>query len=240
MDIIENINLNRIDNDIEIGKKQNNFLNSTIGKVVNTGLDFGLRAIFPDLIENQVIKIKDTLFDQGLGEGIKQAVSSAIDLGKSAVGILTGNFENIHQAQIAVQKGGIIDEISEVIDFVLDKTQKNNILPSTLIKTIKGGKNSLLNSVSNNIENVFNEQLQSSERLEKYSNNWKNYFNNKDFEGMIKEFYKINSELKNLMPMENTLKEARVIQNLHTLIKNNGQNFNLTNEQLELSKLLTW
>ena len=40
-------------------------------------------------------------------------------------------------------------------------------------------------------------------------------------------------------PLENTLKEARIIENLHLLIKNNGQDFNLTNEQLELAKMLT-
>jgi len=35
------------------------------------------------------------------------------------------------------------------------------------------------------------------------------------------------------------LKEARIIENLHLLIKNNGQDFNLTDEQLELAKMLT-
>ena len=40
------------------------------------------------------------------------------------LGIITGNFENISQVQAAVQKGGIIDGISDTIDFVLDKTQK--------------------------------------------------------------------------------------------------------------------
>ena len=38
--------------------------------------------------------------------------------------------------------------------------------------------------------------------------------------------------------MENTLKQGRIIENLHTLIKNNGKNFDLTNEELELANLL--
>ena len=50
---------------------------------------------------------------------------------------------------------------------------------------------------------------------------------------------KIQEKLKELLPIENTLKEARVIENLHNLIKNNGQNFNLSQEQLELANLLT-
>ena len=40
------------------------------------------------------------------------------------------------------------------------------------------------------------------------------------------------------MPLEETLKQARQIENIHKIIKNNGGDFNLTPEQLELSKIL--
>ena len=55
---------------------------------------------------------------------------------------------------------------------------------------------------------------------------------------MQREYEKIKEKLNELLPIENTLKEARTIENLHNLIKNNGQNFNLTNEQLELANML--
>ena len=229
---------NNITNNLEIEKKQNNFLETTLGKTINAGINIGLRMILPDLIENQIIDIKDTLLKEGLSQGIKKAVSSAIDLGKSAVGIVTGNFENVSQVQAAIQKGGIIDGVSDTIDFVLNKTQQAGILPYNITKAIKTGKNTILNNVANNIENEFNKQLESAEKLQKYSNNWKQYYNNKDFEGMTRELYKINAEIKNLIPLENTIKEARTIQNLHNLIRTNGRNFNLTNEQLELAKIL--
>lgn len=229
---------NNITNNLEIEKKQNNFLETTLGKTINSGINIGLRMILPDLIENQIIDIKDTLLKEGLSQGIKKAVSSAIDLGKSAVGIVTGNFENVSQVQAAIQKGGIIDGVSDTIDFVLNKTQQAGILPYNITKAIKTGKNTILNNVANNIENEFNKQLESAEKLQKYSNNWKQYYNNKDFEGMTRELYKINAEIKNLIPLENTIKEARTIQNLHNLIRTNGRNFNLTNEQLELAKML--
>ena len=45
-------------------------------------------------------------------------------------------------------------------------------------------------------------------------------------------------ELKNLVPLEQTINEARTIENLHMLIKNNGQDFNLTKEQMELAEKL--
>ena len=229
---------NNINNNLEIEKKQNNFLESTLGKTINTGINIGLRMVLPDLIENQIIEIKDTLLKEGLSQGIQKAISTAIDFGKSAVGIVTGNFENVSQAQAAIQKGGIIDGVSDTIDFVLNKTQQAGILPYNITRAIKSGKNTILNNVANNIENEFNKQLESAEKLQKYSSNWKQYFNNKDFEGMTKELYKINAEIKNLIPMENTIKEARTIQNLHSLIRTNGKNFNLTNEQLELAKML--
>ena len=63
--------------------------------------------------------------------------------------------------------------------------------------------------------------------------------NNRDFSGMEKEYQKIKIELKNLVPIENTINNARNIEMLHKIIKNNGQNFNLTQEQLDLAKKLS-
>ena len=59
--------------------------------------------------------IKNTLLSEGLSEGIKKVVSSAVDFGKSALGIVTGNFENISQIKKAVEQGGLIDTLSEEI-----------------------------------------------------------------------------------------------------------------------------
>ena len=56
---------------------------------------------------------------------------------------------------------------------------------------------------------------------------------------MEREYDKIKEKLKELLPLENTLKEARTIENLHLLIKNNGQDFNLTEEQSKLASMLT-
>ena len=45
-------------------------------------------------------------------------------------------------------------------------------------------------------------------------------------------------ELKQLVPLENTLKSARFVESIHTLIKNKGENFNLSEEEIELAKKL--
>lgn len=231
--------LNQISNEIVTEKSQNNFLESTLGKTINTAVDIGLRWTLPDLVEDGVIEIKDSLIEGGLKEGINTAINSAINLGKSAIGIFTGNFENISQAQSAIKTGGIIDGISNVLDTVLNKTTKLGLIDSNVSNLIRQGKNVILDNVSKNIENTFTNQLNNLEKISKYENNWKEYFNSKDFDGMQREYEKIQEKLKELIPLENTLKEARVIENLHSLIKNNGQNFDLTKEQLELSKMLT-
>ena len=217
---------NEINNNINVEK--NNFLNSVLGKTINTAIDIGLRAILQDLIENQVIDIKNALLQNGLKSGIDTAVNSAINLGKSAVGIVTGNFENMDQVRMAVGNGGIVDTVSNVLDKAINNTYKKGYIDKTVTSIIKNGKNVLLNNISNNIKSELDQQTNSVEKLEKYINNWKEYYNKEDFEGMTKEYNKIKTQLNKVVPLENILKETRKVETLHELIKNNGQNFNIT------------
>jgi ferritin len=55
---------------------------------------------------------------------------------------------------------------------------------------------------------------------------------------MEKEYNKIEKKLKDIAPIENTINEVKTIQVLHNLIKNNGQDFNLTQEELDLVEKL--
>lgn len=95
-----------------------------------------------------------------------------------------------------------------------------------------------INNITKDIESEFENQVKQIEKLNKYTNNWKDYFNNKDFDGMQREYDKIRGKMKEIAPIENTIKTARVVENLHKLIKNNGKNFDLTSEELELAKML--
>ena len=232
------------ENKIEIEKNlvneetQKNFLETTLGKTINTAIDIGIRAALPDFIDEQVINLKDNLLNYGLKEGINKTISNAIDIGKSAIGIVTGNFENINQMQSAVKSGGLIDGVSNLLDVTVDKVRQAGLINNTVAKTIKQGKDIVLNNVEKNIENTFNKQIEAIEYTNKYINNWKNYFENKNFEGMKKEYNKIEKQLEIIAPIERTINEAKTIEILHNLIKNNGQNFNLTQEQLELVEKL--
>ena len=222
-----------------IGEKQNSFLQSTIGKAINNGINVGLRVLLPDFIEDKVIELKDNLLNYGLKTGISKTIQSAIDTGKSAIGTVTGNFENVNQINEAVKNGGIIDSVSEIFDSVLNKMYSSGKINNTTFNVIRSGKNSILNNVERNIESTLTSQITSSQRMEDYINNWKDYFKNKDFSGMEKEYRKIKTELKELVPIENTINNARNIELLHNLIKNNGQDFNLKQDEIELANKLS-
>ena len=239
MEIEQNELINNNSNEIVTEKEQNSFLESTLGKVVDSALDVGIRMLLPDVLEDGVVEVKDALLQGGLKEGVSTAINGAINLGKSVLGIFTGKFDDISQARDAIKSGGIIDGISEVLDTVLDKTSSTGLINHSIASLISNGKDAILDSVSSRIEDEFMEQINGAEKLAKYEDNWKDYFENKDFEGMQREYEKIKEKLKELLPIENTLKEARTIENLHLLIKNNGQDFNLTDEQKELASLLT-
>lgn len=232
---IDNLEIN---NELTIENKQNKFLETTLGKTINTGIDLGIRAALPNFIEEQVIDLKNNLINYGLKDGIKKSIDDALNIGKSTIGIITGNFDNISQMQEAIKNGGIIDNISNVLDSTINMVYKNGLINNSIAKTIKEGKNIILNNIEKNIENTFNNQIKAINYTEKYINNWKDNFENHNFEGMEKEYKKIEKEFNKLAPIENIINNVRAIENLHMLIKNNGQDFNLTQEQIELAKKL--
>lgn len=219
-------------------EKQNNFLDGMLGKTINAGLDIGIRMLLPDFIENQVIEVKDELLENGVKAGIDKAIQSVMDLGKSAAGIVTGKFDNISQVQTAVEKGGILDSISGAIDFALKVINKKEILPNNVTSMIRSGKNIVLDNISNSIEKTLTNQIRSVEKIDRYTSNWQGYYQEKDIEGMQREYDKIREEIKNVIPIENTIKKAREVQNLHRLIKNKGEDFSLSQEEIELAKKL--
>ena len=227
-----------INNSINLEKEQTKFINTTIGKVVDGALDIGIRYIMPDLIEDEVIEVKDALLENGVNAGIQTAVDNVVNLAKTAKGIVTGNFESVSQIQEAVEKGGMIDTISDAIDFAVKKANQVGIINSTARSLITTGKNVILNNITTDIKSELKTQEKNIEKIEKYSNNWKEYYQNKDFDGMEKEYKKIKDNIKDIIPIEQTIKNARTIETIHKLIKNNGKNFELTQEQIDLAEKL--
>lgn len=238
---IENLEKNNnleVENNLTVENEQKGFLESTLGKTINAAVDIGIRALLPDFIDEQIINIKDNLLEYGLKDGISKTIDDAIDLGKSAIGIFTGDFKNVSQMQDAVKSGGIIDGISSLLDTVVDKVSDAGLINNTIASTIKQGKDVILSNVESNIESTFANQYEAIENVNNYINNWKESFEKQDFEKMETEYQNLEAGMKELVPITKTIEEAKTIELLHNLIKNNGQNFNLSNEQLELVEKL--
>lgn len=226
---------NKTNNNINIENKKDNYLNNFIVKTINSAFDAGLRALLPDLIENQIIEIKNNLLENGIKSGLNTAIESLKSFKKSATGIITGNFDNIKQISVAIGKGGIIDTTSDLLDSALYKIYKNGKINKTLFTVIKNGKNILLDNITNNIKNELEEQNNYVDNLEKYIKNWKENYNKKDFAKMTQEYEKIEKEIEKIIPVEDIINETKRVKSLHNLIKNNGQNFDITEDEKRLA-----
>ena len=217
---------------------QTECLNTEFGKAVNAGLDIGLKIILPDYIDEQVIELKNNIMNLGLKDGIDKTFKDALDFGKSAIGVLTNNFESISDAQSAIKAGGALDTISDLLDKGIDALKDNKTINATVAKTIKKEKNTIMKNIENNIEKSFENQVADFSKMEKYISSWKESYNAQDFSSMQKEYNKMVKIMDSLMPLENTINEFKTIENLQTLIKNNGKNFDLTPEVLDLANKL--
>ena len=132
----------------------------------------------------------------------------------------------------------MLDSISSIIDNVIDFAKDNNILDKDLAKVISAGKKVIIKNVSDDLKNELSSQISSVEKLNNYCEKWTEAYNNKDLESMNKNFNKIEKQLEDIVPLENIINKAREIENLQNLITNNGGNFDISNEKLELVKLL--
>ena len=63
---LEKNNNLELDNKIKNNKTQKDFLESALGKTINTAIDIGIRSILPEFIDDQLINIKDNLLNYGL------------------------------------------------------------------------------------------------------------------------------------------------------------------------------
>lgn len=183
--------------------------------------------------------IKNVIINDGFKEGMKAAVNAASNIGKSITGIFTGKFDTVSQAYNAVKSGGIIDSASKIVDNAVKSAQDNNLIKASTAKLIKKSKNVVKDCISSKIEENFMEQVDGIEKVGKYINNWNSCLKQKDLAGMKREYNKITKKLDSLIPLESTLKQARSIENIQTLIKNKGGTLdNITEEELNLAQVI--
>lgn len=234
-DLINNIELNNnLDNKIE----QNNFLKNIFENSINFAIDTSLRFVLPDYIEDDIINLKNNLFNYGLKNGIKKSINEAIDSVKNMYGLINGDFQNISQIESIVRKGGLIDKISNIFDIVIDRSYKNKRINKNMINNVKKGKNIIINNIINNINKSLENQKNNYSNIEKNINKWKNYYNKKDFNGMEVEYKNIKNKINNLVPLKKVLNDFIEIENIHRLLNSKGNKFELSDNEIELLKKL--
>jgi len=223
----------------KLEKEQNKFIKTNLGQAINAGVDIGLKTILPNFVEDEIIAIKDSLITEGFSAAVDTAIEKTINLGKSLTGILTGTFDNVSQIKEAVEKGGLIDTISDLLDSGINWAKKQGYVSKGVASSIKKGKNAIMDTIEEGIDNTLSNQVEAIEKLDKYIEKWQKYYEEQNFTNMEYQYDKIQEYIQEVVPLEEVLEKARIVENLHELIKNNGKDFELTEEQRELAEMLS-
>jgi hypothetical protein len=213
---------------------KNQIENLNVTGIANNALEFGLKAILPDFIEDDVIEIKNEFINEGFSEGLQKIVDKLEDVGKSVTGIFTGNFESIEQVKRVTQTDGLLDSASDLIDKILKNLLSKKVINKSTYNLIKTGKKEILSSLEDELESLYKEDTYSLDKLSEYCNQWKEQYNEKNYDEMEKTIKKIKQKLDSSKLVEDTINEARNIEKIQEYIKEKGSIENLSSEEKEL------
>lgn len=224
--------------ELENSLRKENEIMENILNTANNALEFGLKAILPDFIEDDVIDIKNKFLEEGFSEGIREIVNKLEDLGKSVIGIFTGNFENIDQVQRLIKENGLLDGISDLIDKILKKLLDSKIINKNMYNTIKTGKKEIISSIENGLEDLYKKETYDLSKLNEDCEEWKKQYKEKDYDGMEKTMKKIQQKLNKNKTVEEIIEEARNIENIQKYIEKKESIDNLSEKEKELIEKL--
>lgn len=232
-------NLNEIENNIneKVSELQDFFLNTKIGGIANSAIDFGIKFLLPDQVEEEVIEIKDALINGGIKECVFTALSNSITLGRETMGLDEKSFNSIEEAQNALEKGDLINGLSSGLDLVFNKLENLKIIDEGILNKLKDGKNNILNNFDSGLKNEFENEIKNVKKIEKYIESWKKSYMEKDIEKLNKQYNKIEKIMKTIMPLDNLIKNINMINNVNELI-NNSKNFDFDEMYLKLADCL--
>ena len=214
-------------------------INIDIPKIANKALDFGLKTVLPDFIEDEVIQIKDAFIKEGFIAGLEEAKQQIDEVWKSVKGIFTGEFDNIGQIKKLVQKDGILDTASTLVDKITKKLLDNKIITKQTYNIIKTGKKEIINALEEELNKYYKIDEYDIEKLEKQIQEWKESYQNGDYESMEKNSEKISQTLQKSQTIEKTINKARNIEKLQKYIQEKGSIEKLTKEEKKLLETIT-
>lgn len=188
----------------------------TAYNMTNKIFDGIIRGILPDSIEDNVINIKDALELNKLSQKVA-TVTETIFYKK-------GNFNDIiNSLEIEKRTETIIKNVNELFN-----------LKGTDISKIENSKDKINDKLKKELTDAVNKYVKSLNKNQEYMETWKHHYENKDIKNMEKEYKKIEKNMEKLLPIEKEINKIRKIENITTLIKEKGGDFNLTKEELEL------
>ena len=235
--LLNDINLD-LDKKININKLQENFLESKIFKIINIGLNYGIRKILPDFIEEQAIDLKDNIINNGIKEGLGNTIKDVIKEGKDIMELMKGDVSNINQMQNVMKSGNLIDEISKLMDYSINMLDRKDVLDKKVLNNVKNGKDIIMSSVKQNIEDMFKQQINYIRNLENNIKEWKKGFETKDLSKMNRLHKNIMKGYNQIVPFEKLIKEARMIDDIHKRIQNRNGKIELNENEMNLIKIL--
>lgn len=218
--------------------KQTKDVKIDIGNLADTALEFGLRTVLPDFIEDDVIDIKNKFIEEGFTEGIKEIYEKVKDIWKSIQGIFTGKFESVEQVKRLIQTDGILDGTSEIIDKILKTLLNKKKISKSTYNLIKTGKKEIMNSLENELESYYKIDTYSLEKIEEYCQEWKENYSKGNYKEMQKSINKIKQRLEKNESIEKIIKQAREIEKIQKYIEEKGSIENLSeSEKMLIEKI---
>ncbi|MCL2382801.1 MAG: hypothetical protein FWC79_01160 [Oscillospiraceae bacterium] len=227
------------ENSLTIAREQDRFFDTTLGRVINRGIDLGIRAIFPEFLENKVIDVKDALINEGLNSAIRTAIDQTLELGRRALSdFLTRGFRNVSDARDVLETGDLLANVSKELDHVIERTERNNADRLNIGSNLSERKAMLLEMVRRDVDSCISEQIELTDTINSHITKWNDALQKGNFRSMENEFAQVQEKMVAVMPTENMIKDVRTLENLHNLIKNNGRDFNISEYERKVAEIL--
>ena len=238
-----------INNAIDSGLKiiLPDFIENEIIDIKNAFVKEGLVEGIKTAIDTTINKGKELIgMFTGNLENMTQAeaIKTTLECKGKTIAVLGNGFNHIFPKENKslyydiIKNGGLISKVADVLENIVDKTVKNGLIREGIGQLIKSGKDIILENAEKNIDKVNKEQVKKLKEMDTAIEKWNEAFKNQDFKTMQNEYKKIENRIDDIMPLEDIINKARTVENLHNLVKNNGKNFDLTEEQMQLAEQL--
>ena len=209
-------------------------ININMPKIANNALNFGLKAILPDFIEEDIIQIKDSFINEGFEKGLEEAKEKAEEVWKSVKGVFTGEFDTVGEIQKLIQKNGMLDTASDLVDKITKLLLAKKIINKTTYNLIKTGKKEIINALEGELNNYYKVDNYDFEGLSEQIEKWQKNYNDSDYESMEKTAKTILNILDKVDQIEAVITKARNIQKVQKYIQEKGSKEKLTKAERKL------